>query len=311
MKACAVLALIVTFLSICGRSACADDVDKELQKLKGKWRVSAMERGDGRNPGDSTGPERLEIAFEAEKLVFRRQRSDTTFRYSLDPSGSPKQIDLTPGGTLGSGTVLVGAGEFGIYKLEGDELWLCLSSLRLKRPDSFDVAEHKDRRLYKFKRPQKPDEATVKEMKKLAGVWAVVSAESYGVVLPEKNFTGIRYAISDGQIAESWVGPRDAMADARTAAVAPHLAGPKTAVFELDVKSDPKGIEVQWWRGGLPGYTNRAIYKLDGDELTICYSAPASKERPTAFETKGKTSMIMYKLKREKSEEKEDKKKEK
>jgi uncharacterized protein (TIGR03067 family) len=50
---------------------------------------------------------------------------ESPFTYAIDPSGKVKTIDLTYEGPL---TGLKGTRQFGIYKLEGDRLTLCLSA---------------------------------------------------------------------------------------------------------------------------------------------------------------------------------------
>lgn len=63
-------------------------------------------------------------------------------------------------------------------------------------------------------------------------------------------------------------------------------AGKETdkGTLKLDDKATPKGMDVVGTDGPSKGKTVRAIYKLDGDKLTICYALDG-KDRPTAFES--------------------------
>ena len=49
------------------------------------------------------------------------------------------------------------------------------------------------------------------------------------------------------------------------------------------------------------GKTVKAIYKLDGDTFIVCYDHDADKgSRPTKFETKDGTTLLLITYKREK-----------
>jgi len=54
--------------------------------------------------------------------------------------------------------------------------------------------------------------------------------------------------------------------------------------LKLDDKATPKGMDVVGTDGPNKGNTLLAIYKIDGDKLTICYALDG-KVRPTAFES--------------------------
>jgi uncharacterized protein (TIGR03067 family) len=55
-----------------------------------------------------------------------------------------------------------------------------------------------------------------------------------------------------------------------------------TATVKLDPARSPKLVEVTYLTGPEKGKTGRAIYKLEGDRLTVCFS---STQLPTDFTT--------------------------
>ncbi|HUR52835.1 MAG TPA: TIGR03067 domain-containing protein [Gemmataceae bacterium] len=69
--------------------------------------------------------------------------------------------------------------------------------------------------------------------------------------------------------------------------------------FTLDPTKTPKTMDVKPTGGPLKGKLVKAIYKLDGDILTICYDHNAG-DRPTAFESKPDTTTLLVAYKRAK-----------
>jgi uncharacterized protein (TIGR03067 family) len=63
------------------------------------------------------------------------------------------------------------------------------------------------------------------------------------------------------------------------------LVGRYEATFKLDPDKKPKEIDVTA-RTGKQQMTFRGIYRLDGDELTLCLSSVPNGERPAGFTLK-------------------------
>jgi uncharacterized protein (TIGR03067 family) len=274
-------------LLVYGASRGADDAKEELKKLQGEWPVIAEEIL-GHNILDPSGNPRL--IFDGETLTFKMRGRGASYSVKLTPSASPKAIDFTAlEGTL-KGQVLPS-----VYRLDDNELWICFGKVNKPRPDGF-TTQGTGFTLYKCKRPKPPDEATVKEMKKLAGTWQVVAMEVAGEARHELTFKTMKYVISQGVITGT-VGGKE---------------GSQYYRYELDITTEPKAIDMLTIRrhdtpeakrkgldGEYPAAKLKGIYKLDGDELTLCLDVETAG-RPAAFETKPKTMRTLYKLKREK-----------
>jgi uncharacterized protein (TIGR03067 family) len=273
MKWQVILALAVSWVIGCGSARAADEAKEELKKLQGEWPVVAREvLGQNVLSPASKDPK---IVLDGDKLTFKMNGWEGTCGVKLDPSASPKAIDFTDLEGPHKGKVTPA-----IYHLEDGELWICFGPMNGARPDDYVTRDRTDRILLKCKRPKPPDEATAKEMKKLAGTWLAVSVEVGGVPYPEQSVKKLKYTISAEKIVVNW-------------------GGEAPATYQLDVKADPKAIDMVGMSGGVPGAKSKGIYKLDGDELTICFD-DASAGRPTEFETKPKTRRTLYKFKREK-----------
>jgi len=108
------------------------EVQKEEQALRGTWQAEASERG-GKPASDVLGDQ---FIFSRDDLtVHRNGRSHLKGIFRLDPSKTPKQIDLivtqSPDGMWDGQTL------HGIYELEGNQLRWCSSLPNHPRPQGF------------------------------------------------------------------------------------------------------------------------------------------------------------------------------
>ena len=69
--------------------------------------------------------------------------------------------------------------------------------------------------------------------------------------------------------------------------------------FTLDPKKTPATIDLVPGKGQYEGKTLPGIYKLEGDTLTIAFAEPG-KDRPTAFESKPGSGIVLVVHKRAK-----------
>jgi uncharacterized protein (TIGR03067 family) len=115
--------------------AAETDADKaEIAKWQGVWRPVLME-----HDGERTAEEKLKaIKLTVEDANYHFQNGDFSERgsYRFDPSQEPKALDIV----VGDG--VVGEGEKGkvylvIYKVEGDQLTICLEADNKHRPTEF------------------------------------------------------------------------------------------------------------------------------------------------------------------------------
>jgi uncharacterized protein (TIGR03067 family) len=74
---------------------------------------------------------------------------------------------------------------------------------------------------------------------------------------------------------------------------------PDEGSFTVDSGKTPKQMEIKGTSGPNKGKTIPAIYKIDGDTVTICYQLGGG-DRPTAFESKPDTKLFLAVYKREK-----------
>jgi uncharacterized protein (TIGR03067 family) len=140
----------------------ADDksLQQELEALKGKWIAVSVTGADGPIPKEKWEREEPAVTFKGEgKVVFSIKQSDgreaeLPYTYTIDPSKSPKAIDLT---NDGPSELVKGKKQYGIYKLEKGKLTICVTgssgATEDDRPKEFTI---KDKRglLQEFERPK-------------------------------------------------------------------------------------------------------------------------------------------------------------
>ncbi len=110
------------------------------QAILGVWDVVGLETG-GR-PDLDKSYRFSSFIFTPEKVIFREGfNPPLEFGYVLNPQASPKAIDLTIRGFTASG----------IYKLDGDELVMCLS-MGGSRPQAFTTRGRNDAEMFTLRR---------------------------------------------------------------------------------------------------------------------------------------------------------------
>ncbi len=69
--------------------------------------------------------------------------------------------------------------------------------------------------------------------------------------------------------------------------------------FRVEASAQPAAIDFEHAHGALKGKDWKGIYALDADTLTVCDNAPdLNKGRPTAFETKAGSGLVLITFKR-------------
>ncbi len=108
-----------TLILCLGCSACADP---DHAALIGKWKVARYE-----SEGKVASLEKFTsiLTIEDGRGDFGLDGGEGKFTYTIDPSRSPKHLDITFGGSM-----VNGAKALDIYKLDGDRLTICSVSLR-------------------------------------------------------------------------------------------------------------------------------------------------------------------------------------
>jgi uncharacterized protein (TIGR03067 family) len=136
---------------------------------------------------------------------------------------------------------------------------------------------------------EKADTTAKKEREQFQGTWKVVSSEFDGKtdVGPAKD--------------DKWVVKGDKITF-KSDGVEHELT------FKLNIEQNPKQIDLTPKPGvGPEGYFLQGIYKLEKDELVICYQLPVKEEnigkrRPSEFKTAPRSFTQIVTLSRTKSE---------
>jgi RNA polymerase sigma factor (sigma-70 family) len=121
------------------------------------------------------------------------------------------------------------------------------------------------------------------DLEAIRGTWAVASVEFQGGESPDADQVKKARWVIDGK------------------EISVELAGEaRKSSFTLDPDADPKAIDLVPLGGpeNEKGKTFRGIYKIEGDELTLCLAGPADAARPGRFATEPGTGNTMFTLKR-------------
>jgi uncharacterized protein (TIGR03067 family) len=137
------MALILVLVPVLGDDP---EVREELDRHQGTWEVVSFVREGEETP--------REIAATITRVVeddhvtwYRDGKSFAGTTLVLDPARSPKTLDVIPDGGPQKGKAVLG-----IYRLEGDELTVCMAAPNAPRPKAFDAAEGTGQTLMTFRR---------------------------------------------------------------------------------------------------------------------------------------------------------------
>jgi uncharacterized protein (TIGR03067 family) len=143
---------VVGFTAPCGSGTLADDkadLEKEVRKFQGTWTFESSETGGMTLPADEL--KALILTFEGDKHTVKK--GDEVVQVGtqkLDPSKSPKTIDVTMTEGPNKGTVMLG-----IYEIDGDTLKVCFDLQGRKRPTEFKSAPGSENFVNVHKRVKK------------------------------------------------------------------------------------------------------------------------------------------------------------
>ena len=97
------------------------DVRKELKALQGRWKTVAMEAAGKSFPKDLV-PDFTYIIAADGKATGKSPKDEYSATITVNPSKNPKTID-----NLHESGSQKGKKQYGIYKLEGDKLTVCMT----------------------------------------------------------------------------------------------------------------------------------------------------------------------------------------
>lgn len=132
--------------------------------------------------------------------------------------------------------------------------------------------------LFSHVAAQEPVPKKKSDLDAIIGTWWIVGLENGGKTHPEKTFRGNTFSFGR-------------MKGANIATLAEGKYTPVEFGFSLDPTRTPKSLDLV-----LRGNTVRGIYKLEGDDLTICMSLGGP--RPTDFATRAAGDTETFTLKR-------------
>jgi uncharacterized protein (TIGR03067 family) len=156
-----------------GSSSLADDksaIEKETKKFQGTWTIESSVTGGQEIPRDQLVG--FLMIYEGDKHTLKY--GDKVFQVgiqTIDPSKSPKTIDVTMTEGPAKGKVMLG-----IYEFDGDTLKVCFDSQGMNRPTEFKSAPGSQNFLNVHKRvAQEPTLDTLqpehKVLERFAGEW--------------------------------------------------------------------------------------------------------------------------------------------
>jgi uncharacterized protein (TIGR03067 family) len=256
-----------------------DEAKLALDPLQGGWSAFLVFINGKAVPADEarTG----ELTIEDDQYRARLGARATTATIKVDPSRSPRHIDLTyTEGELKGKTVK------GIYKIAGDVLTICRGlTEKDARPSDFAAPVNSGLLLVTWKRSKTFVSARAKaideELKKFTGNWRFVSEEFDGEKLPDEVFQKDTLILKGKQFA-SFVAGRLVHGE-----------------IKIDPLAKPKTIDIIFNEGPGKGHSQKGIYELDGDTQKFCIALP-DKPRPTDFVSKPDSGHILQVLQREK-----------
>ena len=148
----AALCCVVGFAALGWSGALADDtadVEKETKKFQGTWTIESSVTGGTEIPADQL--KGFIVIYEGGKHTLKY--GDKVFQVGtqkIDPSKSPKTIDVTMTEGPNKGAVMLG-----IYEIDADKLKVCFGPKGKKRPTEFKSAAGSENFVNVHKRVKK------------------------------------------------------------------------------------------------------------------------------------------------------------
>jgi uncharacterized protein (TIGR03067 family) len=130
--------------------------------------------------------------------------------------------------------------------------------------------------------PAMADEKSDAEFKSLTGKWEITKSELGGMDVTE-HLKAMKFEIMAGGKYVAELGKEK-----------------DEGAFTIDLAKTPKAMDIKATGGPGKDKLIKAIYKLDGDDLVVCYDLSDDSERPTKFETKPKSMQLLTTYKRKK-----------
>jgi uncharacterized protein (TIGR03067 family) len=123
---------------------------QEVDKLQGTWLLVGRERGGEKDPEEKVKAMKGRLTVKGGKFTFKVGDLNFTGTVTLDPSKSPRRLDIsfvTASGEKGKAV--------GIYELQGDTFRECFDAEGKERPAEFKTRPGSDQILQTFRREKK------------------------------------------------------------------------------------------------------------------------------------------------------------
>ena len=135
--------------------------------------------------------------------------------------------------------------------------------------------------LFVFAMPAVADDKSDAEFKALVGKWDIVKSELGGMDVTE-HLKAMKFEIMAGGKYVAEIGNEK-----------------DEGAFTMDLGKTPKEMDVKSTGGPNKDKVIKAIYKLDGDTMVVCYELGGG-DRPAKFESKEKSMQLLTAYKRKK-----------
>jgi len=148
---CLAILLSTVALGIAADKPKEDAVKEELKKLQGTWQVTKfIDHSEETAPADEI--KHMTFKFKEDHLTIQKDKDDSgkELRFTLNPSKKPKWIDIDTGTRISEG----------VYKLDGDELTICVvagtrNGKAAPRPSEFKARKREKYTLFVVKKVKK------------------------------------------------------------------------------------------------------------------------------------------------------------
>jgi uncharacterized protein (TIGR03067 family) len=249
-------------LSLVPGSEDEDATKKDYARFGGVWKFELVEVEGAKQPDAPFDTNKIIVGRDGRFVVVQGERI-TRGKFKLDATKTPKHFDFTVTDGPGKDRTMLA-----IYELEGDSYQFCGSIRGNQRPAALLSRPGSGTILHVLKR-QKQEVASAwveVDRRALAGTWQAISYALDGKKAPDEDMRKIKLSFDAD-------GKATAIRDGKV-----FIAGST----QIDPTANPMSMNVTYTEGDPKGQTAFGIYKIEGDLLTICRSAPG-QARPTEF----------------------------
>jgi uncharacterized protein (TIGR03067 family) len=257
---------------------------EELRSLEGEWEFESLQVDGGDVAPQMLSGSRLLIDGDRFRMESPMANYDGEFGIDVDEAPQHIDIEFVEGPEAGNWS-------YGIFRLEGDRLTICLGLTGASRPADFTTSSGSGHALETLRRVTRERPAGVSggqrqpapegtpaaetpawepvefgpEHARLEGRWSATRITADGQTLPQQYLKG---AVRIGQ------GTR----------VTVSVMGSQIMDAELRIRDAATPIEVDHLISGTDGqrYVQLGIMRWDGAEMTSCF-APPGQPRPAEF----------------------------